>query len=287
MQLRTAPQPIPYQGSKRRLVPLILPWFPADTRVLYEPFAGSGALSIGAAMAGVAGRFVLGDSLGPLAGIWERLLQNPAGLADDYERIWEAQLADPRGHYDRVRDAYNADQDPAKLLYLLARCVKNAVRFNAEGRFNQSPDRRRLGMRPTTLRARAGQVQALLGGRAIARHADYAESLREAGAQDLVYMDPPYMGVSGSRDVRYHQGLDYQRFVSELRAANARGVSFLVNFDGRLGGRAYGPGLPAELGLRRVELHAGRSSQATLNGGDAETVESLYLSPALLGRIAL
>jgi hypothetical protein len=39
--------------------------------------------------------------------------------------------------------------------------------------------------------------------------------------------------------------------------------------------------LPEELHLRRVLIHTGKSSQATLNGEDAETVESLYVSPAI------
>ena len=37
---------------------------------------------------------------------------------------------------------------PDLLLYLLARCVKAAVRYNASGEFNQSPDNRRRGMPP-------------------------------------------------------------------------------------------------------------------------------------------
>jgi len=32
-------------------------------------------------------------------------------------------------------------------------------------------------------------------------------------------------------------------------------------------------------------VHAGPSSQATLNGTGAHTVESIYLSPALVGRL--
>ena len=43
----------------------------------------------------------------------------------------------------------------------------------------------------------------------------------------------------------------------------------------------YGPALPVELGAQRLELHAGRSSQATLNGRDERTVESLYVSASL------
>ena len=34
--------------------------------------------------------------------------------------------------------------------------------------------------------------------------------------------------------------------------------------------------------MKKVELHAGRSSQATLLGRNDVTIESLYLSPALL-----
>jgi DNA adenine methylase len=43
--------------------------------------------------------------------------------------------------------------------------------------------------------------------------------------------------------------------------------------------------LPPELGLVHLHLPAGVSSQATLNGVAANTVESLYLSPALVRRV--
>jgi len=38
--------------------------------------------------------------------------------------------------------------------------------------------------------------------------------------------------------------------------------------------------------LKHREVDAGRSTQSTLTGGDARTVESLYLSPALVDRTA-
>ncbi len=37
--------------------------------------------------------------------------------------------------------------------------------------------------------------------------------------------------------------------------------------------------------LRHLHIHAGRSSQSTLLGRDCETLESLYLSPALVERL--
>ena len=227
---------------------------------------------------------MLGDSLAPLTKIWAAILDDPDGLADAYAAIWAAQAGDPRGHFDAVRAQFNREQTPEALLYLIARCVKNAVRFNAAGGFNQSPDNRRRGMRPEVFRARARAAHRLLAGRARAVCADYSESLRAAGPQDVIYMDPPYIGVSGTHNPRYHQGIDLARFVEELAAADARGLSFLVSFDGRCGDRVYGA-LPPSLGLARLEVSNGRSAQATLSGRAEETVESLYLSPALLGRL--
>ena len=277
-----APQPIPYQGSKRKLAPLVLKHFPSSTKTLYEPFAGSAAITIAAAQRGLAASFVISDSLSSLIGIWDLILSDPAALADGYEQLWNAQVGNERAFYDQTRDDFNSDNDPVKLLYLLARCVKNAVRFNSAGAFNQSPDNRRKGVKPATLRRRILEVHHLLSGQTTARAGDYEQALADAVPDDLVYMDPPYMGVSGSRDGRYQQGLDLDRFVEALQTANDRDVRYLISFDGRKGNVTYGPPLPAVLGLRRLELHAGRSSQATLNGKSEKTYESLYLSPALV-----
>jgi DNA adenine methylase len=56
------PQPIPYQGSKRLLAPLILRHFPAHVVRLVEPFAGSAAISIAVAARRMADQFWLNDA---------------------------------------------------------------------------------------------------------------------------------------------------------------------------------------------------------------------------------
>ena len=38
--MKKLPHPIPYQGSKRKLAPVIGRYLPEDIRVFYEPFAG-------------------------------------------------------------------------------------------------------------------------------------------------------------------------------------------------------------------------------------------------------
>lgn len=272
------PHFLPYQGSKRLLAGRILAAVGNRRfRTLFEPFAGSAAVTLAAAHARLADRFVLGESLAPLADLWRLVLRDPDRLADEYARLWQAQLG-RTDHFEQVRQAYNASQDPPLLLYLLARCVKNAPRWSAAGQFNQSPDRRRLGVRPDRLRVSVRAVAGLLHGRCEVRTGDFAAVLADAGPHDLAYLDPPWQGTSTGPDKRYHQGLRRERLVGVLEGLDAGGVAWLLSYDGRCGERTYGPPLPEALGATRLELEAGRSSQATLAGRVERTVESLYLS---------
>jgi len=276
------PHPIPYQGSKRRLASRILETTQGrQFRALYEPFAGSGAITLAAAHHGRANRFVLSDTLGPLAELWERILADPEALAADYEAIWSAQFEDPAPHYLAVRDRFNATGGAARLLYLLARCVKNAPRFNKDGHFNQSADHRRRGMRPAKMRREIAGTSALLARRATIRCVDFEEALASAAPGDLVYLDPPWEGISTGTDTRYHAGLSRERLISALELLASRGVPYLLSYDGKHGTKEYGEPLPDSIGARRRELDAGRSSQATLNGQSVMTYESLYISELL------
>ena len=281
----TVPHPIPYQGSKRQLAAAILRRFPRGVERLLEPFAGSAAVSLAALQHARARRVVLSDTNEPLIALWREIVYAGERLADGYSELWRAQLGQERTFYDTVRDRFNTTHEPADLLYLLARCVKASVRYNANGDFNQSPDNRRLGSHPDLMRRHILRASGLLSGRCELQTADYQDILALATSEDLVYMDPPYQGVSGKRDPRYVNGLSQERFAQALAEANARGLSYLVSYDGSTGDRRYGVPLPSHLGLSHVGLRAGRSSQSTLLGRAEETVESLYVSSALAERI--
>lgn len=280
------PHPFPYQGSKRGIAKLILPYFPVLAARLVEPFCGSAAVSIAAAAGGLTGGFVLNDSNGPLIGLWREILAQPVRLADAYESMWLEQSADSRLYFAKVRDEFNNSPKPELMLYLLARIVKGSIRYNSDGRFNQSPDNRRLGMHPDKMRANIMRVSALLAGKAVLSSVDYRAVLAGVGEDDLVYMDPPYQGTSSTRDGRYLRGLAYLELVESLESMNDRGISYVVSYDGHTGGNAHGKMLPRKLSLRHAYVNAGRSSQATLLGRNSTTYESLYISSALADRLA-
>lgn len=276
------PQPIPYQGSKRQIAPKILKNFPSDISRLVEPFAGSAALSIASASRNRVGRFWINDRNAPLIDLWQEIINRPEYLADKYTRLWNDQLGNENDFYVMVRSRFNEQHDPADFLYLLARCVKAAIRYNANGEFNNSPDNRRKGARPLEMRWRITRASSLFQGRTQLTSWDYKKVLNSCTANDLVYMDPPYQGVCGRFNQRYLLKVDHDEFCTELAKLNERNVMFAVSYDGRTGTKTYGPTLSKALKLTHMEVYAGRSTQATLLGRSDATYESLYLSPALM-----
>lgn len=129
------------------------------------------------------------------------------------------------------------------------------------------------------------EASLLLRGRTELFCGDFTETMKGASKGDLVYLDPPYHGTTYGKDKRYFTQLERDALIAGLADLNARDVPFLLSYDGMTGGIEYGEPLPDDLGMRRLLLDAGRSSQATLNGRNEVTLESLYVSPGLIGNI--
>jgi DNA adenine methylase len=281
------PHPIPYQGSKRNLASIIVQHFPDDVYRLIEPFAGSAAVSLYAAQHRRASRFIFNDVNTPLMALWDAIINQPDELSVRYSRLWKLQQGQERSFYDAVRVRFNKSHRPHDLLYLLARCVKAAVRYNANGEFNQSPDNRRKGRHPNAMRNDIRKASFLLRDRTQLLSLDYAEVLKAVVPKDIVYMDPPYQGVCATRDPRYFKGVVFNNFVEALDDLNRRQISYIVSYDGRTGTKTFGSRLPEFLNLHLIEIEAGRSSQSTLLGRQDNTVESLYLSSSLISRLGI
>jgi DNA adenine methylase len=279
------PHPIPYQGSKRNLALRILEYFPRGIHSLYEPFAGSAAVSILSAYHKKAKKYHINDINMPLMHLWKNIIEEPVHLSKAYQRLWKLQAGREKEFYNELRDEFNETGDPELLLYLLARCVKAAVRYNYEGEFNQSPDNRRLGRNPSMMKDDIIGVSELFKGRAVLSSKDYKEVLELPTENDLVYMDPPYQGTFLSSGFRYYQDVGFDEFVASLGRLNTRNISYILSYDGRTGRKTFGIPLPEWLRLHRVEINAGRSSQATLLGRNHSTYESIYLSPSLIRKL--
>lgn len=280
------PHIVQYQGSKRKLAAQILQYMPAKFDRLIEPFSGMAAISIATAMESRADSYILNDLNKPLVNMLEEAIENPKTLVDEYRKVWNEQFSYGDNHVEHfyvVRDRFNEGQKtPANLLYLVARCVKGAVRYGANGKFNQSPDKRRHGTNPDTLEHNVYAISRLLKGKTSFFALDYHDVFEMARPGDLVYMDPPYQGVTNVRDNRYLSGVPFDEFAEAIRILNNKHVDYLISYDGLCGGKEYGEDLPESLGCKKIMLNAGLSSQALLLGKKATTFEALYLSESLI-----
>jgi DNA adenine methylase len=279
------PHPIPYQGSKRNLADKILQYFPTVFDRLIEPFAGSAAISIASAFYFKANSFVLNDINRPLMLLWDEIINSPQNMIKQYYDIWHGQHGNEEDYYYDIRDKFNETHQAEYLLFLLAKCVKSAVRYNTQGKFNQSPDKRRLGRNPQMMRNDILNVSQLLKGKTEIYSTDYSVILANATSNDLVYMDPPYQGTGLNGGFNYAGNIDFNDFVIELFDLNKKDIPYILSFDGRTGDKTFGNPLPDKLHLTKIEINAGRSTQATLLNRKEFTYETIYLSPALIERI--
>lgn len=280
------PQIVQYQGSKRLLAPQILEYMPHHFNKMIEPFAGMAAMTIAVAQKRRADRYMLNDLNSPLVKILVSAIETPKQLYEEYRKVWEEQFSYREGsvaHYFNIREKFNAgEKSAANMLYLLARCVKGSVRYNSNGEFNQSPDKRRYGTTPKNLMDNIFAISYCLKGKTDFYSLDYQEILDLAQPGDVVYMDPPYQGVSQNRDARYISGVDFDEFVNAVDRLNNRGVDFLISYDGSCGNKKYGRDMPENLGMKKVLLKAGLSSQQILLGQKETTYEALYVSRGLM-----
>jgi DNA adenine methylase len=279
------PHPIPYQGSKRNLASQILHLFPKHFDKLIEPFAGSAAITIASAYYFKTSKFIINDINEPLIRLWDTIIHNPESIIQSYHDIWNGQLGNEEPYYYQIRDHFNDTKKPEYLLFLLAKCVKAAVRYNAQGAFNQSPDKRRLGRNPSLMSNDILRVSQLLKGKTQLHSVDYQGMFDLATSNDLIYMDPPYQGTGLNGGFNYSGNIEYDNFMVSLFELNYKNIPYILSYDGRTGIKTYGNPLPENLNLVKIEIDAGRSSQATLLNRSEITYEAVYLSPALVSKI--
>lgn len=283
-KMSSVPHLVQYQGSKRSLAPIIATYFPKKIGRFIEPFSGTGAMSIYTAFNGLCNEFILNDINKQVINLLQECVEYPERLGEEYNKIWEAQFQEGENsvdYYYKQRDRFNLLKDvpnPALTLFVLARVSKGAIRYNQQGDMNQICDRRRVGTQPKTILKNAVKISELLQGRTEFYSCDYVEILRMAKPGDLVYMDPPYQGVSNGISSRYIQSLSFENFVESLEELNQRQIDFIVSYDGENSDGKFGRDLPDSLELQHVLLNAGRSAQGNLNGKSLTTFESLYVS---------
>ncbi len=198
---------------------------------------------------------VAADILEELVSLWRALQARPDDVVAHYRRHWSDRQARGGVVFDEVRTRFNAEKDPLDLLFLSRTCVNGLIRFNRAGGFNNTLHHTRPGIHPDRFAPIVAAWSRSLEGVRF-EHADFRETLADAGPQDAVFLDPPYRGNRG----RYRPGdFEPDALLATLEDLNRRGVPWMLTWDGRSGERSFDGGVPEELYRHREPLPTGNA----------------------------
>jgi DNA adenine methylase len=216
-----------WAGGKSRLAPEIDAAFPVPIEGRWiEPFLGSGAVFLHMAAQGRIRSALVADANA-------RLVAMHQAVRNDVEAVIAAMSRLPVGtdwavHYDALRDAYNAGPQSgathaARFLWLNRACYNGLYRENRSGRFNVPCGSYASLALPSADHIRA--VSALLQ-RAELRVDDFGAVLREAGAGDAVYCDPPYVPLTETASFTGYHASPFGPAEQRRLALSARRAAF-------------------------------------------------------------
>jgi DNA adenine methylase len=258
-----------WAGGKRQLLTRILRNVPTTMGTYYEPFIGGGAVFFGLVANGHQfQRAVLGDANDELIRCYGAIKRDVAAVIDalrphvyDRDHYYDVRATDPA----KLSDAARA----ARLIYL-NRCGYNGLyRVNRSGLYNVP-----FGRYKDPVICDAPKLRAV--SRALRRvrlvHGDFATTLRGAGGDDFVYLDPPYVPLSATSSFTAYAKTPFdaaaqERLAETLRELGAKKVrALLSNSDCVETRRLYHP-LPSEkVPVRRAinSVAAGRGAVGEL-----------------------
>lgn len=182
-----------WAGGKRAQVDIIRSHMPAMFSRLYEPFAGSAALTLACGRAGS----VIGDTN-------RRLIACHRGIANDVDAVIAAlrlRTYDKAEYYEqraRFNGADLSDTEMAALFtYLNKTCFNGLYRENKTGGYNVPFGRYK---NPTICDEKTLRAAAKVLCQTDIRHGDFGETTHDALVTDVVYFDPPYVPLTTTSD---------------------------------------------------------------------------------------
>ena len=224
--LSATPRPfLKWAGSKRWLLPHLVPLLPRTFRTYREPFLGSGALFFLLQPK----RAVLGDMCGELVQTFEAVRDNPAAML---RYVHPLKPNEETFYTIRTKRSAGRFQRAAEFIYLNKTCWNGLYRVNSSGVFNVPYGKPSADgiVDDENLRACA-QVLAQPGVQL--RTSDFASLLVDTQEGDLVYLDPPYVtGHSNNGFIDYNEKLfaweDQHRLAKAAADLDRRGAHVIV-----------------------------------------------------------
>jgi len=222
---------VQWAGGKSRLVPEILKRLPKTCRRYYEPFAGSAAVFW--AYRPFATHATISDVNDALIDMYAAVQRHPSRVEN---ALLEHEARHSESHYYNVRHQFNeasprergTSTRAAQFMYLNRAGYNGLWRVNSKGAYNVPWGKRKKISVPTS-GAFAAAWQALRGVDLMKAH--YAHAIRLAGAGDVVYCDPPYVGTFADYSADGFTDESHRELKAALFAAAHRGAHVLLSIN--------------------------------------------------------
>jgi DNA adenine methylase len=224
--LSATPRPfLRWAGSKRWLLPHLVPLLPRTFRTYREPFLGSAALFFLLQPE----RAVLGDTCRELVETFEAVRDNSAAIL---RYLHPLKPGKKRFYEIRKRRSSGRFQRAAEFIYLNKTCWNGLYRVNSSGAFNVPYGKPKADgiVDDENLRSCA-ELLAQPG--VELKTCDFNELLVDVEEGDLVYLDPPYVtGHSNNGFIDYNEKLfaweDQVRLAKAAAELDRRGAYVVV-----------------------------------------------------------
>lgn len=185
--------PLNYVGGKFKLLPQLLPLFPAKLNRFVDLFCGGGNVAVNVS----AKKIYCVDKQKQVIDFLEACKQIP--LEYMLEKIdalickYGLSKTNKEGYY-KLRDYYNAGNRSWDVFYtLLCYSFNNQIRFNSKGEFNMPFGKNRSSFNPALRSKFIEFVDAVKTMDISFSTSDFRElNYKELGKDDFVYADPPY-----------------------------------------------------------------------------------------------
>ena len=190
--------PLNYTGGKYAILEQIFPLFPKNINVFVDIFAGGANVGINAG----AKEIILNDNLTFLMDLYSYLeIKDTDSVISEVEKIvsdYKLSLSNRDG-YNKLRDSYNKDKQPIKLLVLTFFSFNHQIRFNSNFEFNipfgakrsQYNKRIKENLIRFTNNLHEKNIQ-------ISKTNFDEYDFTTLGEDDFVYCDPPYLITTGT-----------------------------------------------------------------------------------------
>lgn len=195
--------PIKCQGIKTKLVTFIKDNINRNENGLWiEPFVGTGVVAFNVAPE----RAILTDKNQYIISLYQCIQTGKINSASVREFLeFHGSLLEQQGseYYMKMRDDFNTNGDPLYFLFLNRSDFNGMIRFNRKGQFNvpfcQKPNRfsKAYVTKICNQISKVSDIMKNKDWRFIC--CPWQETFSYAGAEDYIYLDPPYIG----RDTSY------------------------------------------------------------------------------------